>query len=73
MSFANQVTEYAIAAHIAVDIKGFEIPEDFEYKLVTKSKRQMKHLGISDVSLGIAETSVCVIDRQADQDPDHCG
>jgi len=63
-SFATQLNETGIAAHIAVDIKGFEIPEDFEYRLVTKSKRQMRHLGISDSHFSVSETAVVYGDRQ---------
>jgi hypothetical protein len=62
--FGTQIEEHAIAAHIAVDLKGFELPDDFEYKLATKAKRQMRHLGISDMTLGINETTVVHGDRQ---------
>jgi hypothetical protein len=51
--FGSQIEETAIAAHIAVDIKGFEIPKDFEYRLVTKAKRQIRHLGISDAHFNL--------------------
>lgn len=62
--FGTQIKEVGVAAHIAVDLKGFEVPSDFEYKLVTKAKRQIRHLGISDLTLGIQETNVVHGDRQ---------
>jgi hypothetical protein len=49
--FGNTLEASGIAVHLAIDIKGLDIPEDFEESLVCHSKRSYKVNGISDISI----------------------
>jgi len=46
--FCSDLDYSGIAAHICVDLKGLELPSDFEQRLVTHSKRQFKVNNISN-------------------------
>lgn len=56
--FATQVVSSGISCHIAVDVKGFEVPKDLEARLVAKAKRQYRFNSISDAQLSLNETAV---------------
>lgn len=55
--FATQIKPNGIAAHIAVDLKGFDVPQDFEQRLVAKAKRQYRVNNISNVQISLNETA----------------
>ncbi len=55
--FATQVKECGIAAHIAVDMKGFKVPADFEARLVAKAKRQYRINNISNIQMSLNEVA----------------
>ncbi|WP_028292603.1 hypothetical protein [Oceanobacter kriegii] len=48
--FGDTIEANGLAVHLACDMKGLELPEDFERKLVTHSKRSYKAHGIADIS-----------------------
>ncbi|WP_221801891.1 hypothetical protein [Oceanobacter mangrovi] len=48
--FGETIEANGLAVHLAVDMKGLELPEDFERKLVTHSRRSYKAHGIADIS-----------------------
>ncbi|KZZ49442.1 hypothetical protein A3759_03805 [Thalassolituus sp. HI0120] len=52
--FADTLIASGVAVHLAVDAKGLELPDDFEQKMVTRSKRQMKVSGISNAHFSAA-------------------
>lgn len=56
--FMIDVVENSIAFHACVDIKGLELPEDFEANLVAKAKRQFRYNSISNAQFHLNETSV---------------
>lgn len=56
--FCCQLVPSGVAVHIAVDVKGFEVPKDFEARLVAKAKRQYRFNSISDAQINLNETSV---------------
>lgn len=56
--FATQLVCSGISCHIAVDVKGFEVPKDLESRLVAKAKRQYRFNSISDAQLALNETAV---------------
>jgi hypothetical protein len=56
--FCVQVVPCGVACHIAVDVKGFEVPTDLESRLVAKAKRQYKFNSISNAQLDLNETAV---------------
>lgn len=53
--FGTECEECGIAAHIAVDMKGFRVPADFEARLVAKAKRQFRVNNISNVQVALNE------------------
>lgn len=53
--FATQLKETGIAAHIAVDLKGWDVPADFEQRLVAKAKRQYRASAISQAQFSLNE------------------
>ncbi|MBB6523849.1 hypothetical protein [Pseudoteredinibacter isoporae] len=55
--FAIQVVPEAVAVHIAVDLKGLEVPQDFEQKLTCKAKRQFKFNSISEAQWNLNDIS----------------
>lgn len=50
-----QVVPCGVAVHIAVDVKGFELPQDFEAHIVAKAKRQFKAAAISEAQFSLNE------------------
>jgi len=48
--FADTLIASGVSCHLALDMKGLELPVDFESKLVTRAKRQVKYSGISSAS-----------------------
>lgn len=62
--FANQIHSIGCAAHLAVDLKNWQAPADFEYALVTRAKRKMRFNGVSDTSFDLSECSAIYGDRQ---------
>ncbi len=56
--FAYQLVPVGISCHIAVDVKGFQVPADLEARLVAKAKRQYKFNCISNAQLDLNETAV---------------
>lgn len=56
--FCTQLMPSGVSCHIAVDVKGFEVPKDFESRLVAKAKRQYKFNSISNAQLDLNETAV---------------
>ena len=48
--FADTLIASGVSCHLALDMKGLELPADFESKLVTRAKRQVKYSGISSAS-----------------------
>lgn len=53
--FCDTVEASGVAVHLALDVKGLDIPENFEQNLVCRSKRQLSVSGIS--SLGFENMS----------------
>lgn len=56
--FGAQIQPVGIAAHIALDFKGVEIPQDFEARLVTRSRRNFRYNTINKVEFSLPETAV---------------
>lgn len=56
--FCVQLVHAGVSVHIAVDVKGFVVPADFEARLVAKAKRQYKFNSISNAQLELNETAV---------------
>jgi hypothetical protein len=56
--FAYQLVPSAVSCHIAVDVKGFQVPADLEQRLVAKAKRQYKFNCISNAQADLNETAV---------------
>lgn len=48
--FASTVEAKSVACHLFVDVKGLSVPENFDQKLVTRSKRNMTVKGIGSMS-----------------------
>ncbi|MCD8521184.1 MAG: hypothetical protein LRY66_08485 [Saccharospirillaceae bacterium] len=48
--FADSLIASGVAVHMALDMKGLELPEDFEQRLVTRAQRQLKVTGISNAA-----------------------
>lgn len=61
---ATQIKPAGVAVHLAVDIKGWKPEEDFEYKLVTRSKRRMSFAGISNVEFNMSEVAAIYGNRE---------
>lgn len=55
--FGDTVEATGLAVHLFVDMKGLELPDDFEQKLATRSKRAFKANGISDASFSASEAA----------------
>lgn len=55
--FADTLEASGIAVHLCVDMKGLEIPENFEQQLATRSKRSFKVNSISQASFDVAEAA----------------
>lgn len=55
--FADTLEASGVAVHMALDIKGLELPDTFEFDLVTRSKRVMKAHGISNASFSANEAN----------------
>lgn len=47
-----------VAAHLCVDVQGWDIPVDFEKRFVTRSKRNYRHSGIEQVEFDGGEVAV---------------
>ncbi len=62
--FGHQVQAIGCAVHLAVDLKGWKPDTNFEYALVTRSKRRMAFAGISNATYDMAECSAIYGDRQ---------
>jgi hypothetical protein len=56
--FTAQAVPSACAVHIAVDVKDWRPPQDFEQRLVTRAKRIVKHTTISDAKFDLSEVAV---------------
>lgn len=56
--FGYQLVPVGVSCHIAVDVKGFQVPTDLEQRLVAKAKRQFKFNSISNAQLDLNETAV---------------
>lgn len=56
-NFADTLEASCIAVHLCVDMKGLEIPENFEQQLATRSKRSFKVNSISQASFDVAEAA----------------
>lgn len=46
--FLYDFTQHGTAVHLAVDLKGYQIPDDFEQRLRAKAKRSFAFTGIDD-------------------------
>ena len=55
--FAETLEASGCAVHLFCDMKGLELPDDFEQKLVTHSKRNLKVNGISEGHFSASEAS----------------
>lgn len=62
--FGHQVLPIGCAVHLAVDVKNWRPDSNFEYALVTRSKRRMAFAGISNASYDVAEVASIYGDRQ---------
>ncbi len=63
--FASDLAPSGCAVHLAVDLKNFQVPHDFEKRFVCKAKREFKFDGIAQVSYnGLNEISCVYGDRQ---------
>lgn len=57
--FGSSLKRSGIAVHICLDFKGFDIPEDFEKRLVTRARRNFRYNKISNVEFdGVNEVAV---------------
>ena len=52
--FGDTLEASGMAVHMCVDMKGLELPDDFETKLATRSKRNLKVNGISSANFEAA-------------------
>jgi hypothetical protein len=48
--FGETIEANGVAVHLAVDMKGLDLPDDFDRKLVCHSRRAYKAHGIADIS-----------------------
>jgi len=48
--FADTLMASGVSCHLALDMKGLELPVDFESKLVCRAKRQVKYSGIESAT-----------------------
>lgn len=55
--FADTLEASGVAVHLCVDIKGLELPDDFEQKLATRSRRNLKVNGISSGHFEVSEAA----------------
>ena len=55
--FADTLEASGIAVHLCVDMKGLELPGDFEMKLATRSKRNLKVNSISSAHFDVSEAA----------------
>jgi hypothetical protein len=55
--FADTLEASGIAVHLACDMKGLQLPDDFEHKLHTRSKRSYKVNGISNIEYDASATA----------------
>lgn len=62
--FADQIHCSGVAAHLAVDVKGWVPPDDFEYRLVTRAKRKVRFNAKSEVSFDLNEIATIHGERQ---------
>lgn len=62
--FATQLKPCGVAVHLCVDIKGWQPEKDFEYKLVTRSKRKMSFAGISNTEFNLSEVAAIYGNRE---------
>lgn len=56
--FCTQLVHAGVAVHMAVDVKGFQVPSDLESRLVAKAKRQYRFNSISNAQMQLNETAV---------------
>jgi len=57
--FLNDDWKWAgVAAHLCVDVMGWEIPPDFEQRFICRSKRNYRHSGIRHVEMQQGEVAV---------------
>lgn len=56
--FMNAYTLADVAVHIAVDVKGWEIPDNFEAMLRTRAKRQATFCAVSEIDFDIHQIAV---------------
>lgn len=56
--FAGSLSRSGIACHICVDMKGLSVPEDFEKRLITHSRRNYRVNNISNAEFNINESAV---------------
>ncbi|WP_353570569.1 hypothetical protein, partial [Candidatus Albibeggiatoa sp. nov. BB20] len=56
--FLNNWEYLGVSAHLCVDVMGWDIPPDFEQRLVCRSKRNYRHSGIQKIELQTGEIAV---------------
>jgi len=56
-TFGDTLEATGMAVHLCVDMKGLELPEDFEMRLATRAKRNLKVNGISSANFEAAAAS----------------
>jgi len=55
--FAETLEASGLAFHLCVDMKGLEVPENFEQNLITRAKRNLKVNGISSANFEAASAA----------------
>ncbi len=56
--FLTESNRPQLAVHLCADVKGWDIPQDFDHRLRTRAKRLMDYKGVSDYEFDLSATSV---------------
>ncbi|MCW8965727.1 MAG: hypothetical protein OQK82_03440 [Candidatus Pacearchaeota archaeon] len=56
--FLTDMERPQLAVHLCIDVKGWQIPEDFDHRLKTRARRLFDYKGVSDYEFDLSATSV---------------
>ncbi|WP_353572831.1 hypothetical protein [Candidatus Albibeggiatoa sp. nov. BB20] len=57
-AFLNDWKHSGVAAHLCVDVMGWDIPQDFEQRFICRSKKNYRHSGIQNIELEQGQVAV---------------
>lgn len=60
----DYLTPTGVAVHTAVDVQGWEPPQDFEHRFVSRSKRKTRIDGVESADFSLAEVAAIYGDRE---------